>query len=246
MIGINLMVLSLLLPPLSRSRRPAALALTVAVVAMASGVIRIYLGPVYAELLEHRRYVAAFLLSPFASEPYPVTPYFGFACVGAALGFRFSRTGTVPRLGWIAGAATLVAGIVGIVVFPTNLHGAGIFWLSKVVFELGVFSLLTWFLLARVGFRATRPRMIHRVARMSLTVFVLQIPIAEALAAGLSRLAPGWNDTLGVTLIFAAANVALWLGIVALWSRADYRFTLEYFWVRLFRGSTKLDGIENL
>jgi len=244
MIGINLMLLSVLLPILARSRRPSLWALVVAALFMASGVGRIYLEPTYVRLLEDGRYVGAFLLSPLTSEPYPVTPYFAFACVGAALGFRFSRTESLPRLGWLGGLGVLIVGVVGIVVFPTNLHGSGMFWLSKVTFELGVFVLISWALLARAGFNPVAPRAVQRVSRMSLTVFVLQTPLAEGLAAALTRLAPGWNATLGVTLIFAAVNVAIWLGIVTLWSRVGYKYTLEYAWVRLFPGSTKLDDID--
>jgi hypothetical protein len=80
---------------------------------------------------------------------------------------------------------------------------------------------------------------------MSLTVFVLQTPLSELFAVLLTRLIPGWNVTLGVTLLFAFGNTLLWLGLVALWSRARYRYTIEYFWVRLFPGSTKLDEAED-
>ena len=79
---------------------------------------------------------------------------------------------------------------------------------------------------------------------MSLTVYLLQTPLAEVLAALLNTLIPGWNNTIGATMVFALGNVAVWLAIVALWSRARYRFTVEHLWVRIFRGSTRLAGAD--
>jgi hypothetical protein len=245
MLGINLMLLAALLPTMARRKRPVLAACILGVMFIGAGLIRIVLFPTYEHLLETRQYVWAFLISPITSEPYPVLPYFGFSCAGAAMGFSFSRDGHAPRFGWLVGSVILGLGIAGLMVFPTNLHGAGMFWFAKVVFELGVFTLLAWTLLALARFGSAGPALIRKVARMSLTVFVLQTPLSELFAALLTRLIPGWNVTLGVTLLFAFGNTLLWLGLVALWSRARYRYTIEYFWVRLFPGSTKLDEAED-
>jgi hypothetical protein len=243
MLGWNLILLSAFLPLASRSRRPVLVCALTGLVSLVAGLLRFAIYPVYEQAVQAGRYLAAFALSPFAPNPYPVLPYFGFACAGAAFGFSLARDGKAP-----AGAAPVSVilaglGLAGVVLLPTNLHGLSLFWYARVILELGVFLLIAWILLRVAGEGKDRSHIFQRTARMSLTVYLLQTPLAEALAAALTAIRPGWNATIGVTLLFAAANVTLWLGIVALWSRARYRFTIEHLWVRLFRGSTKLEGV---
>ncbi len=243
MIGVNLMGLALLLPLLARARRAVLICVVAACAFMATGLLRLALFPVYQGLLDGGRYVGAFFLAPFASEPYPVLPYFSFALMGAAMGFAMARRGSLSWPFAVVGAGLVGLGAVGLAVFPTNLHEPGLFWFAKVFFELGTFTLIAWALIAVAGAGRRRWHIFQRTARMSITVFILQTPLSEAFAAALTALIPGWNATLGVTLLFALANTALWMGIVALWSRAGYRFTVEHLWVTLFPGSTKLQGV---
>lgn len=243
MLALNLMLLSFFLPMLSRRRNPVRAALILAVVFLASGLLRFVLFPVYEGLAESRRYGLAFLMSPFAPNPYPVFPYFAFACAGASFGFSLSREGRAPRFSGLVGAALVAVGLAGALILPTDLHGVSAFWFAKVLLELGMFVLLAWIVVRVGGFGSDRRHILHRVARMSLTVYLLQTVLAEALAALLTALFPGWNLTIGATILFAVGNIVIWLGIVALWSRAGYRFTVEHLWVSTFPGSTKLDGV---
>ena len=58
---------------------------------------------------------------------------------------------------------------------------------------------------------------------------------------------PGWNQTINGCLLFGAMNVLLWSIILFFWRKAGFRYSLEYFWVKLFRRlgkqSTKMDFI---
>lgn len=243
MLGINLMLLSIILPVLAARNRPERWSALLSFMVLASGLLRFVFFPIYHGLVADGRYLLAFFLSPFAPNPYPVFPYFAFTCAGAAFGFSLSRERRAPPLSGVVGALLVALGITGAVVFPTDLAGVSAFWFSKVFLELGVFVVLAWSVVRVAGFGSDRRHIIHRVARMSLTVYLLQTVIAEAAGAGLTALFPGWNRTIGAALLFGVANVAFWLGIVALWSRASYRFTVEDLWVRVFPGSTKLIGV---
>ncbi len=243
MLGINLMLLSLFLPFLAARRRPALACTILAAGFLVSGLLRFVFFPVYEGLVESERYFLAFLMSPFAPNPYPVFPYFAFASAGAAFGFTLSREQRVPRYSGVIAVALIVLGFAGALVFPTDLHGVSAFWFAKVFLELGMFVLLAWIVVRVAGFGTDRRHIIQRVARMSLTVYLLQIALAEALAAALTALFPGWNLTIGAAILFAVGKIGVWLGIVALWSGAGYRFTVEHLWVRAFSGSTKLEGV---
>ncbi len=241
MIGLSLVLLSLVLPLLHRSKRPTLLGLLMAGVFMISGLLRLVTFPLYDHLLETRQYVGAFLLSPLASEPYPILPYFAFTLVGATIGFAMARDGKVPRFTWVLGVSLVGLGILGLMIFPTNLHGADLFWYAKTYFELGVFTLIAWTVLASAGFGKDKQHIAQQVARISVTVYALQMPLSEVFAKLLSSIWPAWNQTMGAALVFAVLNVGIWMGLVALWRRGGYRFTIEHLWVTLSRGSTKLD-----
>lgn len=243
MLGPNLMLLALFLPFLARRKRVVLASSLLALAFMATGLLRFPLFPVFEALVSEGRYAAAFLLSPFVGNPYPVLPYAAFGFAGAAFGFSMARTGRPPQLAWATGAALLVLGVAGVMHFPTNLYGVDYFWYAKVFLELGVFVLITWTVLRVAGAGRPTRHILQRMGRMSLTVYLLQIPLSELLAAGLTALFPGWNDTVGAAVIFGVGNAAMWMGIAALWSRAGYRFTVEHLWVTMFRGSTKLEEV---
>jgi peptidoglycan/LPS O-acetylase OafA/YrhL len=242
MLGLNLIVLALLLPILSRSKRPVLLACVFAAVFMASGLLRFVFLPIYQSLVERGEYVLAFLLSPLAAKPYPVLPYVAFGMAGSAFGFTLARHRRAPRFAWLAGVALMVAGALGVVFLPTDLVGADLFWYSKVYLELGVFVLITWAVLRISGAGKPTHHIVQRVGRMSLTVFLIQTPLAELLAAAMTVVYPGWNDTIPAVVIFGLANAIVWLAIVAVWSRWP-NATVEGLWVLVFRGSTKLRGV---
>lgn len=243
MLGFNLMGLAVCLPILSRRESPEAASLVVALVFLATGLIRIRISPAYFQLLEGEHFLRAALLSPFAAEPYPVFPYFAFGLTGAAMGFRMARGGRIPDRYGIIGGALLALGLAGVVVFPTNLQDPGPFWYAKVFLELGVFTLIAWAVIRVGSFGRDRGNVLQLTARISLTVYTLSTPLAEVLGAGLTATVPGWNDTIPKTMLFAVANAALWLGIVALWRKAGFAGTLEHLWIRLSHGSTKLKGV---
>ncbi len=210
---------------------------------LGTGLLRFPLFPVFDGLVEDGRYLLAFLLSPFVGNPYPVLPYAAFTFAGAAIGFSMARSGRPPRLAWLAGLVSAGLGVAGLMIFPTNLYGVDFFWYAKVFLELGVFVLITWTVFASAGGGRPTHHILQRVGRMSLTVYLLQVPLAELLAAALDTVIPGWNNTIGAAVLFGIGNAAIWMGIVALWSRAGYRYTVEHLWVTIFRGSTRLDGV---
>jgi len=70
---------------------------------------------------------------------------------------------------------------------------------------------------------------------VTFTIFLLETPVAEVLAKVWSLVYPDWNMTIGTTCIFAAFMVLLWWVVVWLWSKRDFRFSVEWFLARGFR-----------
>ena len=59
-------------------------------------------------------------------------------------------------------------------------------------------------------------------------------------------LSPGWRSEIVSCLAFGALNVLIWAGVVLLWSRSGFRFSMEWCTVQVYRAfgqtSRKLDA----
>jgi hypothetical protein len=90
--------------------------------------------------------------------------------------------------------------------------------------------------------------MVRRFGVAGLSVFLIETPISALIARGLDAVTPGWNATMPAALLFGAVYVAAWAGILALWERSGYRFSVERLLVRLMgalgKPSTKADPLE--
>ncbi|MFA5084716.1 MAG: hypothetical protein WC475_05080, partial [Candidatus Paceibacterota bacterium] len=82
-------------------------------------------------------------------------------------------------------------------------------------------------------------------SRVSLTVYLLETLVSEILRKISSAIIPSWNQTINGCLIFGAINVFVWIAILFFWQKKDFKYSLEYYWVKLFKkmgkNSTKLD-----
>lgn len=185
----------------------------------------------------------------------PLLPYLAFGLLGAWLGLRLLRGVTARTLWPVAafGALALAAGVGGLMSLPDTLLEREVdpFWYFLTVAQLGFFLLLAVAALAvwdrgraaaadaRAG-RGPQAKFwpltpLRRIGTMSLTVFLLETPVSEVAARALSGAAPGWNEGIAACLAFGAVNAAAWVALANLWARADYRYSVEWATVRLYR-----------
>jgi hypothetical protein len=124
-------------------------------------------------------------------------------------------------------------------------------WYFIVVFQLGLFLLLLAGVLlltdvARVSWVDRLLSPLRRLGAVSLSVFMLETVLSQILVRIGDALSPGWRLAIGPCLIFGAFNVLLWAGIVLLWSRSGFRFSMEWCTVQVYRlfgqTSQKLDA----
>lgn len=179
----------------------------------------------------------------------PLLPYLAFGLLGAWLGLRLLRGVTARTLWPVAavGALALAAGIGGLMSLPDTLLEREVdpFWYYLTVVQLGLFLLLATAALALWDRRRTATadapagsdplRPLRRIGTMSLTVFLLETPVSEVAARLLSGAAPGWNEGITACLAFGAVNAAAWVALANLWARVDYRYSVEWATVRLYR-----------
>lgn len=207
--------------------------------------VRIYLFPLVESSLSEGNYALSTILSYFVAKPYPLLPYLAFGLFGALLALTLleSREG-MKRMAWF-GLVWLIMGIAGIFIVPQNIKDVDMFWFVKVLLELGIFMLMVvgFSLLFDTAKRERSLPWLRRFGRVSFTIYIFQTPLSEIFAKALDITMPGWNMTIPAMLVFGVCNVVLWAGIVMLWSRYQFRYSLERLWVRVLKPSTKMDNL---
>ncbi len=257
-IGINLIVLSPLTYALlknggiAKELRNYSLLLTGGSVIMILSYIRIDLYPAFQDAIDQGRTVPALAGSFLLANPYPLIPYLAYGFFGSAVALMFynQRMKLMGRLLIPVSIVFILYGVVGALNYDKTISTPDFFWYFKTQAELGIFLLLMVTVIP--GFRnqnriRSKVPVILWFSRLSLTIYLLETLLSEILGQGVALFLPNWNQSINGCLIFGALNVMIWAGILAIWRRIDFRYSLEYFWVKMFRRfgkeSTKLDEL---
>ncbi len=257
-IGINLMALSLIAYLLLRNdgaerqkRNYWALGLSGSLIMLLS-FVRVYIYPSFDKALADNDLLASLFYSFTIANPYPLIPYVAYGLFGMMIGMM-AYHGRKDLLRWVVapmGSAFLVYGIIGMLNLEKSISKPDYFWYFKTNFELGVFILMLIFsllVLSRANWLTDRLPLLKWFSRVSLTVYMLETTTSEILRLIGQRLLPSWNETINGCLLFGVINVGLWSLILLLWSKVDFKYSIEYVWVAVFRrlgkSSTKLTGI---
>lgn len=264
MIGSNVLLTSLALRWYYRSQSPQPsdglngyLLRLAAVVLVSTPILRALLfAPMQGLVAQGGAAIAAAVpLALLVNDPNPIFPFFAYGLLGAVVGVALVRQEPRPqlyrRLGGCGLLLVLVGGaglaaLGGLVVADRE----GIWGKSPVYFASLSYVLLGLFAWVLVGMlalldpgpesvrRAWRPRLLQpllRFGRASLTIFLLEGVLGMLLRVGLDAVVPGWNVDVAVVCAFGLVNVLLWYGILALWERVDYRYSMEWWLERIRR-----------
>jgi len=254
-IAANLIVITGFLCAVLKYGRPAsdkrnAIILgTAAAVIMLGSFVRVPLYHLYTDALDARSYARATVFAVTLANPYPLLPYLAYGLFGTLLGILLYHHSyaLLGKLVAPCGAVFLVYGAWGMARFPKTISKPDYFWYFKSQAELGIFLLLAVFVLLVLEPRAAHWRkvaVLKWLSRISLSIYMMETAVSEiARKVGLA-IAPSWNQTIEGCLLFGACNVGLWVLIVCLWRKVNFKYSLEYFWVALFarigKHSTKL------
>ena len=59
------------------------------------------------------------------------------------------------------------------------------------------------------------------------------------------KMAPNFNQTINGSLLFGIVNIIFWIGIAYIWKQYDFKYSLEYWWIKFFaflgKQSTKIE-----
>ncbi len=245
-------VLFLVLKHVSRERNQYLVLVLSGALIMIISFARIPVFPFFERAVESRHHLAATFFSFTIANPYPLLPYSAYGLIGMMIGLM-AYHGRVRLLKLYAapmGLLFFLYGLAGMMQFDKSISKPDFFWYFKTSFELGIFILLVVpALLARPGKKGLPAHLplLQWFSRVSLTIYMLETTTSELFRRLWVHVEPGWDQTINGCLLFGAMNVLLWSIILFFWRKAGFRYSLEYFWVKLFRRlgkqSTKMDFI---
>lgn len=264
MIGSNVLLTSLALrwyyrrqPPHPNDGLTRYLLGLAAVVLALTPLLRALLFPLMQNLVAQGgvAIATAVPLALLVNDPNPIFPFFAYGLLGAVVGVALVRDEPRPRLyRRLAGCGLLLllVGVAGLAALGGLVLAdrEGIWGQSPIYFAslsyvlLGLFAWLLVGLLALLdpgpesARRPWRPRgmaLLLRFGRASLTMFLLEGGLGMVLRVCLDAVVPAWNVSLPVAFAFGLSNVVLWHGILLLWEKVDYRYSMEWWLERIRR-----------
>jgi hypothetical protein len=253
-IGINLIFLSfflyLLLKNEARDYKKQYWVLGIlGFVIMFVSFIRIFLYPLIEQSILQHNYVLATILSYTVANPYPILPYLAYGLFASMAGIMIwqERFDLIKKVMIPIASFFTLFGLVGMLQFEKTISKADYFWYFKTHFELGVFILITVFVtyLYLVKHKEFKwAGFIKNFSTISLTIYLLEVTLSELFGKTLTSFLPMWNQTINGCLLFGFVNVMLWGFILMVWSKFNFKYSFEYFWVIFFsnigKTSTKI------
>ena len=255
-IGLNLIIITLLLFFLLRNKgfekekRNYWVLGTSGFVIMLFSFTRIYLFGIVDKSIQAKNYLLATILSFTIANPYPLFPYLAYGLFASIIGLMIykKRKNLIKKAIIPIGLFFFIYGLIGCMNFPKTISKADYFWYFKTHLELGIFILIVTFLLLTFEFRNKKIINIPFIkwfSRISLTIYLFETLLSEIFGKILNYLKPAWNQTINGCLIFGASNIVIWILILWIWQKNNFKFSLEYWWVKIFhklgKKSTKMD-----
>jgi hypothetical protein len=265
-IGLGLLVVSLVLMIVLKERQTTSkrdfhlLFLSLGLIVLVFSFLRIYLYEGWLIATAEQQWLIGYIGGIFLADPYPGIAYISYGFFGAALAIvlHYRRTEYLRRYVLPLSGVLMSVGTVGMLSQPLQLFGASWFWYFKILLESGFFLLLfSGLVVLALHENKLRKRLKNKqrkltllspllaLSRISLTAYLLEMVTSEMLRHVWSTFSSDWDKTLLGCATLAVANVLVWLGIALCWKRANYKYSLEYFWVKAFakfgKQSTKLD-----
>jgi len=255
-IALNLIILSIVLFLLLRKngvvkeKRNYLILGISGILIMVLSFVRVPIFHLFTQAIEMKNYLLATFFSFTIANPYPLLPYLAYGIFGAMIGMMIyqGRNKLLKIIVAPLGILFLVYGLFGMMNFEKTISTPDYFWYFKTNFELGVFMLLLVF---TVLFLEPKSNLLNKLSvikwfsRVSLTIYMLETTTSEIFRIVLLQIWPSWNQTINGCLLFGSLNIVLWIVILFLWKKINFKYSLEYYWVLFFnrigKSSTKMD-----
>ncbi len=211
---------------------------------------RIFLYGVLDQSIQAKNYLLAAMLGFTIANPYPLFPYLAYGLFASIIGLMIykKRKNLIKKIIVPTGLFFFIYGLTGCMNFPKTISKADYFWYFKTHLELGIFILIVSFFLLVFELRnkkITNIAFIKWFSRISLTIYLSETLLSEIFGKILDYIVPAWNQSINGCLIFGGLNTIIWILILGIWHKHNFKFSVEYWWVKIFhklgKKSTKMD-----
>lgn len=208
------------------------------------------LEPIMYDALDSYNYPLAIGLGYLIHRDFPIFPILSFAIYGSILGLSLVRGEDKRDIikQWLIFASIIITfGVILLCIFLSNSLVA---WNFIRFIQLGVYFLIIIVLLYAIDFKPEEKQdkilknstIIMWFGRTSLTILVLEVPLAEIFRLILSLIYPGWVNDFIACVLFGLFNLIIWGIILFFWKNKHFKGSLEWIGARLVKkasGSTK-------
>jgi hypothetical protein len=217
----------------------------------ALSLLRVPLYQIYITALDQDQYGKVLLLNWLVNKNNPIMPYLSFALIGGWIA-TLLVIGNWKRIVKLVMPVAVVLFIIGVVLYiklpDTMLERSIDFkWFAIMTAQLGLFMMLMLLVLRVFDFgkdkenilehkKLTRfPKFFYRFGVAGLTPFFLESLVSAIVFRKLSFFMPGLSFDIKESLIYGFCLAIMWGLLLMLWEKKEYKYGIEYFYVRILR-----------
>jgi len=213
--------------------------------------LRVPLYQVYISALDQDNYGKVLLLNWLVNKNNPIMPYLSFALLGGWIAtlLVIGNWKRIVRQVMPISLVLLIAGVLLYIKLPDTMleRSIDLKWFAIMTAQLGLFMMLLILVLKIFDFRKDQekimehrklsfiPKFIYRFGVAGLTPFFLESIISAIIFRKLSFFIPGLSFGLKESLIYGFCLALMWGLLLILWEKKEYKYGIEYFYVRILK-----------
>ena len=222
-----------------------------AVIILLLTIFRIPLYDTYLTAVDEGRYFSVLLLNWVVNKNNPILPFLSFALFGGWLSTLLIE-GNIKKTRMLVIPSGIIFIIIGLFIYLTAEETMldrriDYTWYGIMVFQIGLFKLLILGFIGMYDNKSNKKlsifsRFLYRFGVAGLTVFFIEQIFSSILKEILLMFNSNLYLDIPVSILIGLLLAVMWGLLLKLWSRYNYKYGIEYFYVKLmskYGGSEK-------